>query len=339
MALAVASLWPAVPAHAAGMAMWRPDDQAAGVFPPGALRDGRLRTTARVSVRSLRTRGLEVPVRIFYTSKGEPVRVVVSSRFVENAETLASAQSYVNFLAGRLHGSEISRLTSYLAPLREVQELCGLAAVGCYAPSRQLLVVPGENTPPGEYSKEFVATHEYGHHIARNRDNYPWSALSYGPKHWARVHEICERVADGKLWPGDQGKHYFQDPGEGWAQAYGLYHYPHTPWRYSRFTRPIGRTSTAIRTDVLAPWGGPRTWVQRGVLHGGATRSFATPLDGRVVIRLTAARNAGLGVESIDGPRSSRVGSRVAVANVCGTTRVGVRLSGSGRYTLIARIP
>ena len=223
-ALAVASFWPAAPARAAGMTMWQPDAQAAGVFPSAALRDGSLRTAAHLSARSLRTRGLEVPVRIFYTPRGEPVRVVVSSRFVENPQTLAGAQSYVNFLASRLHGSEISRLTSYLAPLREVQELCGPAAVGCYAPSRQLLVVPGEDTPRGEYTKEFVATHEYGHHIARNRNNFPWSALSYGPKHWARLHQVCQRVADGKLWPGDQGKHYFQDPGEGWAQAYGLNH-------------------------------------------------------------------------------------------------------------------
>ena len=80
--------------------------------------------------------------------------------------------------------------------------------------------------------------------------------------------------------------------------------------------------------------------MQRGVLHGGATtRSFSTPLDGRVVIRLTTARSASLGVESISGSQSSRTGSRVAVANVCGTSRVSVRLSGSGRYTLIARIP
>jgi hypothetical protein len=69
------------------------------------------------------------------------------------------------------------------------------------------------------------------------------------------------------------------------------------------------------------------------------TRSFATPLDGRVVIRLTASRRASLRVEAVNGARSSRASSRVAVADVCGGSRVSVRLGGSGRYTLVARVP
>jgi hypothetical protein len=352
-ATAAVALGPAIaPARAAEMTVWRADSSLDGVFGHKPLHDTVPRALAHSSRfgegRAVEGKGVEVPIRIYTTPKGEPLRVAVSPAFPDDAQTRVAIQSYVDFLASRLHGSEISRLTSYLAPLREVRELCGALAVGCYSATSEILVVPAQDTLRGEYSKEFVVTHEYGHHIARNRTNYPWRAISYGPKHWARLHHICQRVAAGKLWPGDQGKHYFQDPGEGWAQAYALYHYPHTLWRYSVFTRPIGRTPRAIRTDVLVPWGGPGTWVVRGGLHGGsATKVFATPLDGRVVIRLAGPRTANFDLSVVGGGSSvsttSRSGSQeVAVANVCGTSRLTVRVSalrGGGRYTLVARIP
>jgi hypothetical protein len=345
--LAAAALPAAAPAASARMAKWSDDSSLGGVF-AHPLRDRMARERAHAASRHLRPVRISVPVRIYRTPAGEPVKVAVSPTFPDTPENQASVQSYVNFLAGRLHGSEIERLTSFLAPLREIQQICGPSAVGCYEPRRQALYVPAQNTPRGEYSKEFVATHEYGHHVALNRDNYPWRAIDFGPKRWSSLHRVCERVATRKLWPGDQGRHYFDDPGEGWAQAYGLYHYPRTIWKYNRLMRPVGPTNRAIRSDVLAPWSGASTWVVRGNLRGGsATRSFATPLDGLAVFRLTGPRGADFALEIVGGARRSRAtsgpGSReVALGYVCGPSRATVRvraLRGGGRYTLVAKIP
>ncbi len=51
---------------------------------------------------------------------------------------------------------------------------------------------------------EEVATHEYGHHVAFNRDNVPWLAVEWGSKRWASYANICSRARAGSVYPGDE---------------------------------------------------------------------------------------------------------------------------------------
>ena len=72
-----------------------------------------------------------------------------------------TAQTWADFIAGLLHGSELPRLTAYIAPFAEMQSICGEHAFGCYGSNR--MVSMGE-TNYG-VSAEEVVRHEYGHHI------------------------------------------------------------------------------------------------------------------------------------------------------------------------------
>jgi hypothetical protein len=286
---------------------------------------------------------------VYRTRRNEPLRVILSPAFVPNR---AAVQSFVDFMGSRLHGRELSRLTVYLAPLSEIAARCAPGAIACYAPSLQLLIGPGENTGPGEFTKEFAVTHEYGHHIARNRSNSPWSALQRGPKRWGTFHHVCQRVAARQLFPGDEGAQYAANPGEAWAQAYAFYHYPTgQPWQFTPLLAPVPGTRPAIRGDVLSPWPGETTVIRRGSFAGAgtrvATRSFATPLDGRVTFALSGPSAANLDLEVVVDGRvagsSRRAGSREFIAgDLCGVRRIAVRvtrLRGAGPFRLVARIP
>ena len=120
-------------------------------------------------------------------STGETVDVRVSDALP--AET-ATPEGWAEFLAGLIHGTELSQLTTYVVTFDEMQDVCGTQALGCYA--RNQLVVPGETA--FDTSPEEIARHEYGHHIANHRSNSPWDALDWGPKRWASVANVCARV-------------------------------------------------------------------------------------------------------------------------------------------------
>ena len=72
-----------------------------------------------------------------------------------------TAQTWADFIAGLLHGSELPRLTAYIAPFAEMQSICGEHAFGCHGSNR--MVSMGE-TNYGVSADEVVC-HEYGHHI------------------------------------------------------------------------------------------------------------------------------------------------------------------------------
>src|SRR5215217_2040791 len=195
------------------LALWSARAPAGGAAEP--MRDTLLRAD------SVALRDAGVAANVYRTPRNEPLRVILSPAFIANR---AAVQSFVDFMGSRLHGKELSKLTVYLAPLREVEARCAPGAVACYAPNLELMVGPGENTPAGQFSKEFAVTHEYGHHIARNRNYSPWSALSRCPKRWGTFHHVCERAAAHQLFHGDEGAQYVANPGEGWAQAYAFQH-------------------------------------------------------------------------------------------------------------------
>jgi hypothetical protein len=115
---------------------------------------------------------------------------------------------------------------------------------------------------------------------------------------------VCTYVKRGRLFPGNQGAHYFDDPGEGFADGYAHLHYPDVPWRYNELMRPGHSAFAAIRRDVLSPWVRNRTRTFRGRLgprRGGRTFRLRLTLDGEVALRLTAPRGGSYSVEAETG--------------------------------------
>src|SRR5207237_5324992 len=112
----------------------------------------------------------------FTTSAGDQVSIHVSDSYpVDNTR----AQRWADFLGSLVHGSEISTVQVYLAPLDEVQQYCGQDALACYSPNQHLLVSPGDD-PSGDLSPEAVVTHEFGHHVAKPRSDRRWTAIVSG---------------------------------------------------------------------------------------------------------------------------------------------------------------
>src|SRR5439155_24542812 len=101
----------------------------------------------------------------------------------------------------------------------EVTSICSSDADACYDPQSETIVLPGE-PPPDATPVEELAAHEYGHHVANNRDNPPWDAETWGPKRWASYEGVCPRVRNGTAFPGDEGANYDLNPGEGFAESY-----------------------------------------------------------------------------------------------------------------------
>jgi hypothetical protein len=137
-------------------------------------------------------------------STGETVDVRVSDALP--AET-ATPEGWAEFLAGLIHGPELSQLTTYIVTFDEVQDICGTQALGCYA--RNQLVVPGETA--FDTSPEEVARHEYGHHIAftgRTRRGTP----RLGPEAVGSDANVCARDPQGGL-PWRRGLELRAQPG------------------------------------------------------------------------------------------------------------------------------
>ena len=161
--------------------------------------------------------------------------------------------------------------------------------MACYAIDEQRMYVPGESVRG--IPIEYPLTHEYGHHVALWRSNAPWDALDWGAKYWSSSVGVCKQVQRHVLFPGNQGAHYWDDPGEGFADSYAHLHYPQAPWSYNDLMRPTRRTLAALQRDVLHPWSGPRTRTFHGRVgprHRTRTFHIRLRLDGDLTMRLAA---------------------------------------------------
>jgi hypothetical protein len=128
------------------------------------------------------------------------------------------------------------------------------------------MVVPGDRQ---EVNMSQAAAHEYGHHIAANRSNFPWEATSWGTKYWATYANVCQRVAQGSAVPGDEGANYQINPGEAFADTYrfamgvfaagaGDWNTPTTePFLTPSFPNDAGAYSALFR-DIEHPWTAPQ---------------------------------------------------------------------------------
>ncbi len=245
-------------------------------------------------------------------SDGETVTVVVSDAYAVDP---AIPQSAADFLTQLYHGDELSTLTLYLAPLDEVQSICGPAAAGCYGSSagRSTIISPGTDLPD-RTSVETILAHEYGHHVAQSRDNAPWRAVDWGTKRWASYANVCARQVEGTAFPGDEGENYYLNPGEAFAESYRLLNFQRggweswipSAWNSDGSFYPGATALDLARQDVLEPWTGPQstTWAGRfvppkvkvkikkkakRVRLAPLKRTIATPLDGVVTVTLDRA--------------------------------------------------
>jgi len=277
--------------------------------------------------------GIEWAERLYTASTNEPVDIAVSTTYPPDQPI---GQRWADFFAGLPHGAELVRLKAYVAPLPEVQVICGGSAVGCYGDDRLILT----NEPALGFAPEEVARHEYGHHIALNRSNAPWPAFDWGPKRWASAARICSRVHWNDAYPGDESLLYKRNPGEAFAEAYRVLvdtqtgeAHPSWPLVDPSFY-PDRAALDAVEQDIVAPWIGPtaRTLSAHGPVW---EHRVATPLDGTVAIRLSGPARLALIGDDGHSMRPTMHHGRSLAYEVCGQRSVTIRVTTSDRTTRI----
>jgi hypothetical protein len=269
---------------------------------------------------------------------GETVRVLLSPRYGPDD---AALQSVANFFAGLVHGRELADVTVYVAPLDEMTSICGQAADSCYLPQSQTIVLIGE-TPPDGTPVEEAAAHEYGHQIARNRNDAPWNASDWGPKYWSTEEGVCRKVRAGQAFPGDEGPRYGQNPGEVWAETYRVLNGGSTPWdRVDASFLPGADALNWARQDVLHPFPGNAVGTTSGRFRRGhaGRQSISVPVenDGSVTIRLAGGRGLDADLALYAGTRrvarAAHPGrSEIVRYRSCGYRKLKLRISRAGGY-------
>jgi hypothetical protein len=212
--------------------------------------------------------------------------------------TATDPQQIANFIGTLIHGPEIDLLTVQLDTPYQLAFDCGAGAQACYYGGENKIVIQGDDTPaPDGASREFVLAHEYGHHVARHRMGpAPFLPIDWGTPRWASYENVCRKRRAGALFPGNEGRHYFRDPGEAFAEAFARNRFPDTGvrWRWLRSLKPDAAAFRAIRRDTLDPWLGRTSLLLSGRVPRGRRaavfRSFRTPLDGAVSLRPSGSR-------------------------------------------------
>lgn len=257
----------------------------------------------------------------------------------------ADPQAIANFIGTLIHGPEVNLLTVQLDTPFELGFDCGFDAQACYFSGENKIVVSGNDDPaPDAASREFVLAHEYGHHVAQHRDlpaPFP-SAIDWGTERWASTVNVCRGKRSGDFFPGDEGNHYYEDPGEAFAESFAFNRFPEAAveWAWAPALRPTAASLAALREDTLKPWLGRTSFTVSGRIprSGVAVQEFRTPYDGQVSISPAGARKGGyeLTLRNRSGKalRSSREGissGRRLDYTVCGQSRLRVAVQATGR--------
>jgi hypothetical protein len=267
------------------------------------------------------------------------IAVGVTAACAESCD-VTDPQRVANFVGTLIHGPEVGLLRVQLDTQFQLGFDCGVDAEACYFTGTNKIVIGGYEEADGDgTSFDFVLAHEYGHHVATHRKMpSPFgSAVNWGTEHWASLENVCQGKRDGRLYPGDEGSHYFEDPGEAFAEAFARLRFPElsAQWRYMPTLEPDRAALQAIREDTLTPWQGRTSFVLAGRVpargEGAAVESIQTPLDGTVSLRPSRLRRHGyeLALRS----RAGRLlrGSRLRFASqhqldytVCGQHRLSL---------------
>lgn len=275
---------------------------------------------------------------------GETVAVAVTAA-CEEACTAANPQQIASFLGTLIHGFEMELLTVQLDTPSQIELDCGYGAQACYYGGENRIVLSGNDAPsPDGASREFVLAHEYGHHVARHRESpapFP-EAIDWGTARWSSYEHVCQGSRAGALFPGNEGLHYFRDPGEAFAEGFARLRFPDSavPWRWVRRLEPDAAAFEAIREDTLDPWLGRTAFRLSGRVpprrNGATVESFRTPLDGTVSLRPAGPPRYDLSLLSPAG-RVLRIarhggsfGDRLSFT-VCGQSRLRVAVQSSRR--------
>jgi hypothetical protein len=282
------------------------------------------------------------------------VGVTAACRESCNAVDPAGIASFVGTL---IHGSEVGLLTVQLDAYRQIDSDCGYGAVACYYTGQNRIILSGDDALASDgATREFVLAHEYGHHLAQHRRApSPFTpAVDWGTARWATYKNVCQGQRSRQLFPGNEGYHYFQDPGEAFAESFAYNRFPNAPqrWAWSHSLKPNATAFAAIRRDVFDPWHGRLSLRFSGRLRAGKRRTvgktFRTPLDGRVHFRLEGRPGAfelilrnRSGRKLRDYPQPSR--GRSLNFTACGQSALRVvvkrRAKRGGRFALVISRP
>lgn len=288
----------------------------------------------------------------YTTATGETVAIFASDTY---PEAPADNQRWADFLASLVHGRELDTVTVYRVTRAELRRQCGSGALGCYAPSRGSIVIPGEDLP--QITAAAVLIHEYGHHVAAVQDNEPWPAVDWGTKRWASHLDVCARAKAGRLFPGAEDRaRYALNPGEGFAEVYRVLNerrlgLPETPWQAVSHTfYPDDAALALAEQDVADPWKARTAVTVAGNVRTPGRRVYdlTTPLDGWVTARIGGTGAARVAAEVVDrrgrrlGRAVARRGSAFLRREICGQRAVRVRvtaLRGSAAFRLVVSKP
>jgi hypothetical protein len=300
------------------------------VVPAGAFREGHVRWSRLKHV-------LDSPPVPYRTADGMTIYISFSDSYTPDP---AAAQHYVDLLGSYTHKGELNGLRLFVYTPEEIGAVCGASAVACYGNDRMFVSgTPVAGDPPVEQ----VLAHEYGHHIASHRLNPPWPAVDWGPKHWANRMDVCRYTAAGQMFPGDEGAHYAQNPGEGWAEGYRKLIQVKLGWAdigwniVDPYFDPQPGVLQLIDLDVTHPWQHATRFVADGKLKRGGVRRYKRRAlyDGPLTARVTGPRGTTVSL-SVGGKVVRAPARRVSGVN-CGLSSltVVVRSKLGGRFHLV----
>ena len=291
------------------------------------------------------------------TSYGKKVRLKIYVSREYPTWDRAINRSWAQAFANMPHGTEISKLTVYIAPFSEIASdaVCGSAADSCYYPDDATMYLSGE-TPPDQADMTQIAMHEYGHHVANFRSNVPWDSVNWGPKRWASTQGVCALTRERVMWPTDPTNHYEDHPGEIWAETYRIVaskamNILPDPWEIlSARWNPLSRNDllNAAGRDVSLPWQGPRKTSATGKLlaTGAQSAIYRLPvtLDGEVAasLKTSGGLKATVRLTTPSGDQLTAKSTSSVNWTACGVQSVSVvvnRTGGKGTWTLTIQHP
>ena len=145
------------------------------------------------------------------------LRIYVSNAFATWNESLN--RTWAKRFVALPHGKELASLIVFLSPYDEVstEDVCGTDADSCYDSDTNMMYLAVDQPDSDPYQ---VAMHEYGHHLANSLGTKHWQAVDWGPRRWAGAAHVRSLSKQHRLWPGDEDEHWFENPGEIWAETY-----------------------------------------------------------------------------------------------------------------------